>query len=288
MGSHEAAAATASYFNNLYAWDLKADAFQNEHPQHPVWIKRPFFLGAYHVTRGQFQRFVDATGYKTDAEKDGKGGTGWSVDKFERKPEFTWRNPGFTQTDEHPVLIVSWDDAMQFCRWLSRKERAEYRLPTEAEWEYACRAGTTTRWWCGDNAEALTKVANVADATLKAASSRWKYTIRGSDGYAFTSPVGSFRPNRFGLYDMCGNAFQWCADWYDAKYYDISPTDDPKGPLGGTLRVLRGGSWSFLPASSRSSSRLHVAPGLRSAIAGFRVVRTLESSAAPRSATTKL
>ena len=112
-------------------------------------ITRPFYLGVTEVTRGQFRRFVDDAGYQTEAEKDGKGGCGWNEEtkKFEQNPRYTWQNPGFEQTDEHPVVNVSWNDAQAFIGWLSRKEGKTYRLPTEAEWEYACRAGTTTRYF---------------------------------------------------------------------------------------------------------------------------------------------
>ncbi len=194
--------------------------------------------------------------------------------KFEFKAEYSWRNPGFEQTDEHPVVCVSWNDAVAFCEWLSRKEGKSYRLPTEAEWEYACRAGTSTRYWCGDDQEKLAEVANVADATAKAKFPDWKFSISASDGYVFTSPVGSFRPNPFGLYDMHGNALQWCADWYDKKYYEKSSADDPTGPSSGSSRVLRGGSWSDGPGDVRSAFRLWCSPDGRDFGTGFRVSRT--------------
>ena len=116
------------------------------------------------------------------------------------------------------MVNVSWNDAMAFCKWLSQKEGKTYRLPTEAEWEYACRAGTTTRYYSGDDPETLAKVANVADAAAKAKLTRWMGTTKASDGYVFTSPVGQFKPNTFSLCDMHGNAWQWCADWYDEDY----------------------------------------------------------------------
>jgi len=169
---------------------------------------------------------------------------------------------------------VSWNDALAFCQWLSRKEGNAYRLPTEAQWEYACRAGTTTRYWCGDDQEKLAEVGNVADAAAKAKFPDWTSTISASDGFVFTSPVGSFRPNPFGLYDMHGNAWQWCADWYDAKYYGRSSTDDPVGPTSGTSRVLRGGSWNDRPSNTRSASRDRYTPDNRYVDAGFRVART--------------
>ena len=160
-------------------------------------ITKPFYLGTYHVTRGQFRQFVADTGYKTDAEKGEKPGAyGWDPDKkeFGFNEKYSWRNAGFEQTDEHPVVNVSWNDAVAFCKWLSRKEGKTYRLPTEAEWEYACRAGTTTRYYSGDDPETLAKVGNVADAAAKAKFPDWKYTIKASDGYVFTAPVGNSSP----------------------------------------------------------------------------------------------
>ena len=241
-------------------------------------ITKPFYLGTYHVTRGQFRQFVTDTGYKTDAEKGEKPGAfGWDPDKkeFGFNEKYSWRNAGFEQTDEHPVVNVSWNDAVAFCKWLSRKEGKTYRLPTEAEWEYACRAGTTTRYYSGDDPETLAKVGNVADAAAKAKFPDWKYTIKASDGYVFTAPVGKFKPNAFGLYDMHGNAWQWCADWYGAEYYAASPADDPTGPDSGDDRVLRGGSWFDGPDVSRSASRFGITPDDRfDFCTGFRVART--------------
>jgi formylglycine-generating enzyme len=272
MGSGESAEATAAYFNANYSTDRKAEKFKDEHPQHRVRITRPFYLGVCHVTVGQFRQFVNDEDYKTDAERDGTGGLGYDGKSFAQKPEYTWRNPGFAQTDEHPVVNVSWHDAVAFCEWLSRKEGKKYRLPTEAEWEYACRAGTTTRYWCGDDPEGLARVGNVADATVTAKFPTWGETIAASDGYVFTSPVGSFRPNAFGLYDMHGNACQWCADRYGEDYYAASPTDDPTGPTSGSYygRVARGGGW-VCARLCRSASRSGLAPGGRFLYLGFRV-----------------
>jgi formylglycine-generating enzyme required for sulfatase activity len=129
----------------------------DEKPQHRVRITQPFYLGIHPVTRGQFRRFAEATRYQTEAEKDGKGGYGWdtAAGKWVQDPKFSWRSPGFDQTDDHPVVTVSWNDAMAFSDWLGRQEGQKYRLPTEAEWEYACRAGTTTRFSFGDDENAL-------------------------------------------------------------------------------------------------------------------------------------
>jgi formylglycine-generating enzyme len=281
MGSPESAEETAAFFNKFYGQNVVSSVnFQYEHPQHRVRITRPFYLGACHVTRGQFRQFVASTGYKTDAEKGERPmGIGWDreTNKLVFGEKYSWRNPGFEQTDQHPVVNVSWNDAMAFSEWLSRKEGRSYRLPTEAEWEYACRAGTTTRYYSGDNPETLAKVGNVADASFKGqfgADPRWRRTIKASDGYVFTSPVGSFRPNAFGLYDMHGNARQWCADRWGAEYDATSPTDDPTGPNSGTDHVLRGGAWGISPGGARSASRDADAPAFRSLTAGFRVART--------------
>jgi formylglycine-generating enzyme required for sulfatase activity len=272
MGSGESAEDTAAFFNKTEGLDyLKAESFEDEHPRHRVRITKPFYLGSFHITRGQFRQFVKDSGYKTDAENGERPGAwGWNSEKnwFEFGKDYSWRNPGFQQTDEHPMEDVSWNDAMAFCRWLSRNEGKTYRLPTEAEWEYACRAGTTTRYSSGDNPGARAKVGNVADATAKAQSPKQKYKIT-SD--VATAPVGQFKPNAFGLYNMCGNTWEWCADWYDAKYYAKSPTDDPAGPDTGDFRVLRGGSWCF---DVRGDERSSGTPDHRGFNSGFRVART--------------
>jgi sulfatase modifying factor 1 len=166
---------------------------------------------------------------------------------------------------------VSWNDAVAFCKWLSKKEGKSYRLPTEAEWEYACRAGTTTRYSSGDDFETLAKVGNVADATAKAKFPDWSWAIAASDGYVFTAPVGKFNPNAFGLYDMHGNVWEWCADWYGDEYYAASPADDPMGPASGAGRVFRGGGWRNYAGYSRSALRAYSTPGSRSSDMGFRV-----------------
>ena len=175
-------------------------------------------------------------------------------------------------------MNVSWNDATAFCKWLSLKEGTTYRLPTEAEWEYACRAGTTTRYFSGDDPETLAKVGNVADATLKAKMADWQFTIKASDGYVFTAPVGRFTPNSFGIYDMHGNAWQWCADRYGKKYYTVSPRNDPRGPDSGDSdtgdsRVLRGGAWNYWVVGTRSAKRDWNSEDYRSFITGFRVAK---------------
>jgi formylglycine-generating enzyme required for sulfatase activity/serine/threonine protein kinase len=254
-----------------------------EHPQHEVRITRPFYLGVTEVTRGRFRLFVEKEGYRTEAEKDGKGGQGWNEAKrkFEQNPRYAWQSPGFEQTDEHPVVNVSWNDAQAFLAWLSRKEGETYRLPTEAEWEYACRAGTTTRYFCGDDPEGLAAVGNIADGTARAKYSNWIPAIAARDGYVYTAPVGRFQANAFGLYDMHGNVSEWCWDWFDLDYYKRSPIDDPRGPEqaarpmypGVGSRVIRGGSWSYIERDERSAARHTFIPELRTTYLGFRVAR---------------
>lgn len=272
---------------------LEAKWVDGERPLHRVRITRPFFLGRHEVTVGQFRQFVAKTGYRTDAElrgdegndgnerdvngnHGGQGGWGyarWSWSKLNRRARHHWADWGFAQADDHPVVNVSWNDAAAFCRWLSEQEGVKYRLPTEAEWEYACRAGTTTRFYCGDEMANLPMVANVRDAAAKAKFPWWKHALPGNDGHAFTAPVGSYSPNAFGLFDMHGNAWEWCADWYDAGYYVHSPEDDPPGPATGTHRVARGGSWWLRPDIARSAFRIRVLPTERCCDTGFRVAR---------------
>ena len=210
----------------------------DEGPQHEVEITRAFYMGVYPVTKGQFAAFVQDDGYQTDAEKDGKGGSGLNLATagFEQKPEYTWRHPGFRQGDDHPVVDVSWNDATAFCAWLSKKEGKTYELPTEAEWEYACRAGTKTRFWCGDTDASLKGNANIADASLREKCPGVNWAVAWNDGYAFTSPVGSFKANPWGLYDMRGNVWQWCADGYDK--YQEGYIKDPKCKDSINIRVI--------------------------------------------------
>lgn len=236
------------------------EALDDEKPQLREQITQPFFLGIHEVTHGQFARFVSGTNYRSDAERDGKGGIGTNTaGVFERKPEYGWRNPGFAQDDSHPVVNVSWNDAVAFCAWLSAKEGKKYRLPTELEWEYACKAGTTTKFYHGNAAEGLATIGNVSDGTFKTKFAQWP-AITAQDGYVFTAAAGRFMPNAFGLYDMTGNVWEWCDDWYDKKKI----LDDP-------AHVYRGGSWFAEPASCRSAYRNGGAPDERLNFLGFRV-----------------
>lgn len=252
----------------------------DELPVHKVTITKPFYLGRYEVTVEQFRRFADETGYATDAEKGSgfQGAFGWDRDtlEFKMNDEYSWRSTGFPQSDSHPVVNVSWNDAMAFCEWLGRKAGRACRLPTEAEWEYACRAGTTTSYFHGDDAEGVAKVANVPDAAFEKQFPELKGSIKASDGYIYTSPAGAFLANPFGLFDMHGNVWEWCADWYDPEYYARSPRHDPVGPATGEERVYRGGGWFNCARGFRSSSRSAGLPDNRHLTLGFRVAVAAE------------
>jgi formylglycine-generating enzyme required for sulfatase activity len=229
--------------------DDDKDAFLDEKPQHKVIISKPFYLGKNKVTRGQFRRFVDATSHKTEAEKSGY--------------KWTWKKAGlgdngFDQTDEHPVVCVSWNDADAFCRWLAEKTGAKVRLPYEAEWEYSCRAvreakKTTTKYYFGDDEAKLGDYA-------------W-YNKNSGDT---THPCGLKTPNAFGLYDMHGNAWEWCADG-KRDYKDRDETD-PVGPLLGAFRVNRGGSCFDVPRFCHAASRSGNTPSFQGGSLGFRVL----------------
>jgi formylglycine-generating enzyme required for sulfatase activity len=254
----------------------------NEAPAHRVRITRAFEMGVHEVTNGQFRAFIEATGYRTEAERDLGGGFGIDFERAEvvQDPKHTWRDPGFPDFapgDDHPVLMISWKDAEGFCRWLSAKEGRAYRLPTEAEWEYAARGGTTTPWWPGADPSALAKAANTADRALRERVPKASWAGEWDDGFPFLAPVGSFRPNHFGLHDMTGNVWEWCHDWYRADYYEGSPVDDPGGPEFGRFRTIRGGGWFNDAKQNRSAQRIYFNPTFRYCLlSGFRVVRELE------------
>jgi formylglycine-generating enzyme required for sulfatase activity len=239
---------------------LAIERIPSEGPQHRVRITQPYWLSHHEVTLGQFRQFVEQTQYKTDAERDGKGGFGKLDGEWTQAPQFVWNaDLGFSQSDKSPVVNVSWNDAVAFCQWLSKQQQGlAFSLPTEAQWEYACRAGTTTAWHFGDSEAGLKKHG-------------W-YLVNSSGS---SHPVGQLPPNAFGLYDMHGNLMEWCADSYSADYYASSPADDPNDHSKGARRVLRGGSWNRYPRSCRSAYRDHGGRGSRSHSLGFRVTSVL-------------
>ena len=174
------------------------------------------------------------------------------------------------ETLRFPVEEVSWDDCQSFCRKLSDKLGLTVSLPAEAQWEYACRAGTTTAYSFGSNESDLWRYGNYCDAS-NTNDFNWQDKAH-NDGHDRTAPVASYAPNAWGLYDMHGNVWEWCQDWYDEDYYAESPASDPTGPTSGSLRVDRGGSWSSLAECCRSAFRDYCEPGARSNNLGFRIV----------------
>lgn len=196
-----------------------------------------------------------------------------------------WQRPGYKQTDKDPVVCLSWSDAVSYVNWLAAKTGKPYRLPTEAEVEYATRAGTTTSRYWGDSQEEQCKWLNGADATLVAAFPGGGYSdeidyanghvVECSDGFIQTSPVGSFPPNPWGFYDILGNTFSWTADCWNSDYVG-APTDGSAWTTGlCTQHVIRGGSWYFHPGAPHSTFRHPSGGGSRQEFTGLRLARSL-------------
>ncbi|MGI9135296.1 MAG: formylglycine-generating enzyme family protein [Rhodoferax sp.] len=282
MGSDEPIASLQKDFPLLEM--RRFEELRDEAPPHRVRITHDFYLGQTEVTVAQFARFVDASGYLPESIADGTGGYGYNPDydldksargdQFEgRDRRYSWRNPGFAQGANHPVVNITWNDAVAMAQWLSATEGRRYRLPTEAEWEYAARAGTRTRYHHGDDPLALPRVANTFDAAARPFWPRLAaQALAADDGFAFTAPVASFAPYAFGLYDLHGNAWEWTADLYDENYYTHSPVDDPQGPSDGSVYVRRGGSWHTWALYVRSSYRNWNSPQTRYTLVGMRLL----------------
>lgn len=277
MGSEEERIVTLRKFPNS-----QPKLLDGELPRHKVNITKAFDIGQYEVTLGQFMTFRDTAKYELEAERDGEPSFGIDAEgELTKSNEFRpWNPVGWKNDTDHPVIYVSWNDAVAFCEWLSKKENRTYRLPTEAEWEYACRAGTETRFSFGNEQADLLRNANSNDASRRAKlfpqldqRKFGGHFLTKSDGFVWTSPVGKFAPNSFGLYDMHGNVWEWCADYFDKDYYKDSPVDDPQGPAQGDSRVLRGGSFENQLMSLRSAIRAGAPAATRGSHTGFRVVR---------------
>lgn len=242
--------------------------------QRRVTITRPFYLSTHEVTRGEFRQYREAVRRKepgTSPRKYSPGGITTAKDGVNRlDPNGSWDKVPFPQEDNHPVVYVSWNEANDFCKWLSAKEKKTYRLPTEAEWEFAARGGTDTPYWWGENAEGAEGKANVADRTYSERFPTRDFRLSYSDGFVFTAPVGSFNPNPKGLVDMTGNVFEWVQDWYSLP--SLEPARNPKGPEKGELKVAKGGGWASSPAESRAAFRFKDSPDLRFSGMGFRVL----------------
>lgn len=243
--------------------------FQDELPLHPVRITKSFYIGAADVTVGQFREFVKATNHKTDAER-GDGGMIFSraENRWVPQKKMKWDSVPWQIRDDQPVVFVSWNDAQAFCKWLSRKEKRTYRLPTEAEWEMACRGGSAWTRFPWGNRLPGDRDMNFGDGDPKLPESLT--TV--NDGYKNVSPVASYPPNGFGLYDMAGNVMQWVEDRYDRNYYENSPLEDPRGPSVGESRVNKGGNFYASPADARCAFRGFSGQSMSFWNLGFRVV----------------
>jgi formylglycine-generating enzyme required for sulfatase activity len=224
-----------------------------------------FALALTEVTRFDWALFERQSGYRAAS-----GCLTWDGDGYVQAAHLGWRNPGFSHSDEHPAVCVSWQDAQAYARWLSTKTGHQYRLPSEREWEYAARAGSPRPYpWAGTT---VCDHANVADETLRLKHPAWPIE-KCNDGYPFTAPVGSYAPNAFGLYDMHGNVWEWVEDCFHDSYAGLPPDGSAwTTACASPQRVLRGGSWSDEASSMRNRGRY--APEVRNLITGFRLART--------------
>jgi formylglycine-generating enzyme required for sulfatase activity len=216
--------------------ESEPDRSENEH-QHAVTISKAFYIQTTEVTQGQWTAVMGTEPWKGE--------------------DYVKEGPNYAAT------YVSWDEAVAYCEKLSKQEGNRYRLPTEAEWEYACRAGTKTAWSFGDDEKVLGDYA-------------WYDKNAWDIGETYAHQVRLKKPNAFGLYDMHGNVYEWCHDYHEEDYYQQSPTNDPTGPTSGSFRVLRGGSWNYSTRFSRSAGRGRVDADNRNFNVGFRLVRELD------------
>lgn len=251
--------------------DDEAGQMDLEGPRQWVAIPSAFSAGRYEVTRAQFARFAQESGHSASG-----GCFVWSGGRYEQDASKNWRNPSFSQTDNDPVVCVSWYDAKAYTEWLTKKAGKRYRLLTEAEWEYAARAGMQTARPWGGNAGDACRYANVADASAKRGvpgTVSWTFH-ECDDNHAYTAPVGSYQPNAFGLYDMMGNAWEWTEDCRNDEV-EGAPSDSRDGSSGECdQRVLRGGSWVDSPPFVRYDFRFFIGSDDHDYYNGFRVART--------------
>ncbi len=248
--------------------------------QHLRVIRQPFYMGETEVTVEQFRRFINATRYVTDAERgteEGghfKGAFATTADgEREWSEAANWQNPfpnfkEYCLGDDHPVVQVSWNDAKRFA------DHFGFQLPTEAQWEYAMRAGTTTRFFWGNDEAGGKGYGNVKDAASRKRFSRWVQSFPFDDGGTFVTTAGSYKPNPWGLRDMVGNVQEWCLDYYEREYPPDGSDESARAPAmqNGAGRVMRGGSWFDAPELQRSAKRFGFAQQGRRDFIGFRVV----------------
>jgi len=246
---------------------LSAEFRHRSEPRRAVDIAR-FAAGQVEVTRGQYRIFAETTG------RDGVGCFAWTGSQFELQQHLSWRDPGYAQDDRHPVACVSWEDAGAYVRWLRHRTGKTYRLLSEAEWEYAARAGTDTARFWGDDGTRACAYANGADPST-AASAGALGLAACNDGSAYTAPAGSYRANAFGLHDMLGNVGEWTQDCWNRDY--TGAPADGRAVLTGdcTMRAVRGGAWDDAPTGLRAAYRVGSPTTVRLYSRGFRVARDL-------------
>lgn len=245
--------------------DVLAEA--DEQPAHRVQVTTSFAIGKFEVTRGQYAVFVRETGrVHPPGCNSTRGG------RFLTNSRANWQSPGFSQQDSEPVVCVSWDDAQAYATWLTGKTGRQYRLPNEAEWEYAARGGTTgSRFWAGGSA-ATCKFASVADNAFKSVA-RGMPSFPCADGHPYTAPVGRYAANAYGLHDMLGNVWEWVEDCWNPGYAGAPAKAEPRATGTCEVRVFRGGAWNSKPASVRAAYRDRDSKDERHENLGFRVVR---------------
>jgi len=255
----------------------RLDLLMQTPPHRSVVIENPFYAAAHELTIGQFRDFVEATGYITDAEKDGQGGTGLKPDgSWGTSPEFSWKNYGFAVTEDTAVANVSWNDAVAFCKWLGKQENHTYRLLSDQEWEYCCRAKTQTVFFTGDTQRSLDGFANMADQSLAKVTPELPWALEHDDGYAYLAPVGKFKANAFGLHDMHGNVLEWCGSEFSAL--DAMPELDAPTPPRKQY-ALRGGHFFGEIKRAGAACRSGAPPSHRMSLIGFRIATGSRSTA---------
>lgn len=242
-------------------------------PQHPARVTHTIAVGKYPVTRGEYRAFASANYIKLD------GCVRFDEGRWIDEPQWSWDATSFQQTESHPVVCVSWYDAQAYADWLQTITGQLYRLSTELEWEYAARSGTIARRYWGDDRghHKQCSFANAADIAYQRYFPRDKSANRGcSDGFVNTSPVGSFMPNQFGLYDMLGNVAEWVEDCFSNSNIVENNSGDELATPDCPMRILRGGSWADPAWGVRAADRYRDLPNTRCMGIGFRVARDVE------------
>jgi formylglycine-generating enzyme required for sulfatase activity len=253
-----------SFLRGAENGDPAAD--ESERPRHEVTIDRSFAIATTHVTIRDYERFIAETGYETGRGCYTLTDDGWRTDK-----QADWRSPGFPQTPLDPVVCVAWHDATAYAAWMSARTGKSYRLPSEAEWEFAAGGGVSKGNFWGDDGTQVCTYANVNDITAKNKTA--KAAENCTDGFLYTSPAGHFRPNPLGLYDAIGNAWVWLADCWQDGYSTLPRDGTPHHLENCNRRVLRGGSWTDTPGPVRIGARENRPENGRYSIAGFRLAR---------------